>query len=143
MGRGDYKVLGGTRPDVQEIAAIGKATFEKVKVQLSSFSGPNGCPVKLNDPAAKEKLGKEEKWRAERLKRVEKKAKDMKLKVESVAEIEASTESADIRLQRRVADAIARQKLSSGKKIVEADVAEVLEHWGFTESTSRLNVMQA
>jgi len=142
LERGDYKVLGGVRPEAQEIAAIGKAFFEKVKAQLSSFSGPNGCPVKLNDPAAKEKLEKEEKWRADRLQRVEKKARDLKLKVETVAQIEASTESADIRLQRRVADAIAKQKLSSGKKIVDADASEVLHHWGFSENIARVNVMQ-
>jgi len=140
--RGDYKVLGGTRPEAQEIVAIGKAAFEKVKNQLSSFSGPNGCPVKLNDPRAVEKLEKEEAWRTERLKKVEKRAKDMKLKIETPAQIEASTESADIRLQRRVADAISREKLASGKKIVDADVTEALEHWGYSENIARLNVMQ-
>merc|ERR1712216_990944 len=132
--RGDYKVLGGARPDKQEVAAIGQAAFDKAKHQLSSFSGPNGCPVKLNDPAAAEKLKKEGAWRDQRMKKVELKAKDMKLKIESNAEIEASTESADIRLQRRVANAISQQKLSSGKKITEADVAEVLEHWGYSEN---------
>jgi len=142
LERGDYKVGGGARPEAQEIAAIGKPAFEKAQDQLSNFSGPNGCPVKLNDPAAVEKLQKEEAWRAERLKKVEKRAKDMKLKVETTEQIEASTESADIRLQRRVADAIARQKLASGKKIVEPDVTEVLEHWGFSENIARLNVMQ-
>merc|ERR1712217_834396 len=65
-----------------------------------------------------------------------------KLKVETSEEIEASGESADIRLQRRVADAIARQKLATGKKIVDADVKEVMEHWGFSENISRLNVMR-
>jgi len=125
-----------------EVAVIGKAAFEKVKTQLSSFSGPNGCPVKLNDPNAVEKLQKEEAWRAERLRKVDKRAKDMKLKVETTEEIEASNESADIRLQRRVADAISRDKLASGKKIAEADVAEALEHWGFSENIARLNVMQ-
>eukprot|EP00931_Biecheleriopsis_adriatica_P053299 TRINITY_DN3117_c0_g2_i4.p1 TRINITY_DN3117_c0_g2~~TRINITY_DN3117_c0_g2_i4.p1 ORF type:complete len:422 (+),score=115.32 TRINITY_DN3117_c0_g2_i4:93-1358(+) len=142
LERGDYKIVGGVRPDAQEIAAIGKATFEKVKSQLSSFSGPNGCPVKLNDPAAAEKLKKEEAWRSERMKKVEKRALALKLKVESLAEIEATTESADIRLQRRVADAISQQKLASGKKIVDADVQEALEHWGFGENIARLNVMQ-
>lgn len=140
--RGDYKVLGGVRPDAQEIAAIGQKTFDKAKSQLSSFSGPNGCPVNLSDPKAAEKLKQEEAWRAQRLKRVEKKARDMNLKVETTEEIEASTESADIRLQRRVADAISRQKLASGKKIEYKDVTEALDHWGFTENISRLNVMQ-
>lgn len=140
--RGDYKVLGGVRPDAQEIAVIGKKAFDKAKAQLTAFSGPNGCPVNLNDPKAAEKLKEEEEWRTQRLKRIEKRARDMNLKVETTEEIEASTESADIRLQRRVADAIARQKLTAGKQILEADVAEVLEHWGFTENTSRLNVMQ-
>eukprot|EP00930_Biecheleria_cincta_P023883 TRINITY_DN1716_c0_g2_i1.p1 TRINITY_DN1716_c0_g2~~TRINITY_DN1716_c0_g2_i1.p1 ORF type:complete len:254 (+),score=37.26 TRINITY_DN1716_c0_g2_i1:89-850(+) len=55
LERGDYKVLAATRPDAQEIAAIDKASFEKVKSQLSNFSGPNGCPVKLSDPAAEDK----------------------------------------------------------------------------------------
>jgi len=140
--REDFKVLGGGRSEAQEIAAIGKPAFEKAKASLSSFSGPNGCPVKLNDPAAVQKLQEEEAWRTERLQKVTKRAKDMNLKVESTEEIEASTESADIRLQRRVADAISRQKLASGKKIVEADAQEALEHWGFSESTSRQNVMQ-
>jgi len=142
LERGDYKVVGGMRPDAQEIAAIGKAAFEKAKAQLSSISGPNGCPVKLNDPAAAEKLKQEEAWRAERMQRVQKRALALKLKVESVTEIEASTESADIRLQRRVADAISKQKLASGKKIVDADAQEALEHWGFGENIARLNVMQ-
>lgn len=140
--RGDYKVLGGVRPEAQEIAAIGKGAFEKAKVQLSSFSGPNGCPVKLNDPAAVAKLEKEEAWRVDRMKKVEKRARDMKLEVESNAAIEKSTESADIRLQRRVAEAISQKKLASGKRIVDGDVAEVLGHWGFSENIARLNVMQ-
>eukprot|EP00928_Gymnodinium_smaydae_P070664 TRINITY_DN54458_c0_g1_i1.p1 TRINITY_DN54458_c0_g1~~TRINITY_DN54458_c0_g1_i1.p1 ORF type:complete len:422 (+),score=107.94 TRINITY_DN54458_c0_g1_i1:101-1366(+) len=142
LERGDYKVIGGVRSDKDEIKAIGQKAFDKAQAQLASFSGPNGCPVKLNDPAAADKLAKEEVWRAERLKRVEKRAVAMKLKIETTEEIEASSESADIRLQRRVADAISREKLASGKKITDSDVTEVLEHWGFSENTNRLNVMQ-
>jgi len=47
----------------------------------------------------------------------------------------------DIRLQRRVAEAMSQQKLSAGKKISDSDVTEVLEHWGFCENNNRLNVM--
>jgi hypothetical protein len=140
--RGDYKVVGGIRSEGQEIAALGQKTFNKVKVQLTSFSGPNGLPVSLSDPKAAEKLQEEEAWRANRLEKVEKRARDMKLKVETTEQIEASTESADIRLQRRVAEAISEKKLATGKRIVDADVAEALQHWGFTENTSRLNVMR-
>merc|ERR1712032_639084 len=74
--------------------------------------------------------------------KVERRAKAMGLRVESTEEIEASNETADIRLQRRVADAISKQKLASGRKIVDADILEVLEHWGFTENTHRFNVMR-
>lgn len=140
--RGDYKVLGGARSEAQEVAAIGRPAYEKAKKAFSSFSGPNGCPLKnLSDPAAVEKLWIEEKWRADRLKRVEEKAKDLGLKVETTEQIEASTESADIRLQRRVTEALAQQKLKTGKKITESDVTEALEHWGFCENNNRLNVM--
>mmetsp|Transcript_81726 Transcript_81726/g.155172 ORF Transcript_81726/g.155172 Transcript_81726/m.155172 type:complete len:424 (-) Transcript_81726:214-1485(-) len=141
LERGDYKILGGVRSEAQEVAAIGRDAFEKAKKVLQSFSGPAGCPVKFNDPEAAKRLEKEEAWREERLKRVEKRAREMGLKVETTSEIEASTESADIRLQRRVAVAIAEQKLKSGRKISDSDVQEVLEHWGFTENGARLNVM--
>lgn len=65
----------------------------------------------------------------------------MRLKVETTKEIEDSTESADIRLQRRVAEAIAKERLSTGKKIADSDASEVLHHWGFGENVARLNVM--
>lgn len=142
LERGDYKVVGGARSEAQEIAAVGKPAFEKAKEKLCGFSGPNGCPVKFNDAQAVEKCQKEEAWRTQRMVKVEKRAKDMRLKIESNKEIEASTESADIRLQRRVAEAISKQKLTAGKKIVDADVADALAHWGFGENISRLNVMQ-
>jgi len=86
-------------------------------------------------------LEKEEAWRAQRMKKVEKMARSLGLKIETTEQIEASTESADIRLQRRVAEAIAKQRLRSGKKITYDDVQEMLEHWGFTENGNRFNVM--
>jgi hypothetical protein len=141
LERGDYKILSGARSEAQEVAAIGRKAYDKAVTALSSFSGPAGCPVKFNDPKAAERLAAEEAWRTERMRKVEKRAKDMRLKVETTEEIEASTESADIRLQRRVAEAIAKERLNSGKKITDADVTEVLEHWGFGENTARLNVM--
>jgi len=141
LERGDYKILGSVRSDKQEAAAIGQKAVDKARAQLSNVKGPNGCPVQLNDPAAAEKLHEEEAWRAERLQKVERRAKALGLRVESTEEIEASNETADIRLQRRVADAISKQKLASGQQIVDADVTEVLEHWGFSENTQRLNVM--
>eukprot|EP00401_Gymnodinium_catenatum_P013955 CAMPEP_0117486672 /NCGR_PEP_ID=MMETSP0784-20121206/15598_1 /TAXON_ID=39447 /ORGANISM="" /LENGTH=498 /DNA_ID=CAMNT_0005281291 /DNA_START=67 /DNA_END=1561 /DNA_ORIENTATION=- len=141
LERGDYKLLGGARTEAQEVAAIGKPAFDRAKAILSSFAGPAGCPVNFKDPKAGVKLEKEEAWRAERMRKVEKRAKDMGLKVETTEEIEASTESADIRLQRRVAEAIAMQKLQSKRKITDSDVHEVLEHWGFSENIARINVM--
>lgn len=139
--RGDYKILGTVRPEAQEVAAIGRAAFERAKKVLSSFSGPAGCPVKFTDPQAVAKQQKEEAWRAKRLATAGQRAKTLRLKVETTSEIDASTESADIRLQRRVADALAKQKLESGKKITDADASEVLESWGFSENSGRLNVM--
>jgi len=97
--------------------------------------------VKFNDPQAVERLEKEEAWRAQRMKKVEKIAKVLRLKVETPEEIEASTECADIRLQRRVAEALAKQMLQSKRKITDGNVGEVLGHWGFTENSSRVNVM--
>jgi hypothetical protein len=139
--RGDYKVLGGARSEAKEVAAIGQPAFKRATNILAGFCGPAGCPVKLNDPKAAERLQKEEAWRQERMRRVEKRAKTMGLKVETSDEIDASTESADIRLQRRVGEAIAKEKLKSGRKISDADMQEVLEHWGFSENIARLNVM--
>jgi len=71
------------RPEAQEIATIGKAAFDKAKRVLAASNGPNGCPVKLTDPAAAERLKKEEVWRSQRMKRVEQKAKELGLKVEN------------------------------------------------------------
>lgn len=141
LERGDYRVLGGVRSEEEEVAALGRKAFDRAKAALASKNGPNGCPVKFSDENAVEKLRKEEAWRTERLARVEGRAKSLGLRVESTEEIEASTESADIRLQRRVAEAIAERKLAAGKKIVDADVREALEHWGFGENSSRVNVM--
>lgn len=139
--RGDYQILGTVRSEAKEIAVIGRAAFEKAKRVLANFHGPAGCPVNFTDPEAVAKQEKEEAWRAERLKRAEKKAKELKLSVETSAEIEASCETADIRLQRRVAARLSEIKLRSGKKITDADAHEVLSFWGFTENTARLNVM--
>jgi len=58
-------------------------------------------------------------------------------------EIEACHESADVRLQRRVADALSAKKLLAGKEIADGDVAEALSTWGFCQNTGRLNVLPA
>merc|ERR1719232_1050541 len=67
LERNDYKVLGGVRSEAREVAAIGRAAFDRAAKVISSFSGPAGCPLKFNDPRAVELLQKEEAWRGERL----------------------------------------------------------------------------
>jgi hypothetical protein len=141
LERGDYKVLGGVRPEAEEVRAIGRAAYDRCKKAFSSFIGPQGLMVKLDDPKAAEALKKEEAWREQKLKRCETLAKQMKLPVETPEEIEAMNESGDIRIQRRVADALSEQKLASGKKITSEDVSEVLGLWGFCQNTGRVNVL--
>jgi hypothetical protein len=72
-------------------------------------------------------------------------AKELGLKVETAAEIEAAGESADIRLQRRVANEVSDRMLKAAKKgskgITDADVSKVLHLWGFSENSGRLNVL--
>jgi len=141
LSRGHYAVLGTTRSEAQEVAAIGRPAYEKAKRVLSSFIGPQGLSLSLSDPRAAEELKREEAWRNKKLKRCEALAKEMGLRVETVEEVEATGESADVRLERRVADALADRKLRSGKKIRDTDVAEALELWGFCQNTGRLNVL--
>lgn len=141
LERGDYKIVGGERTESQEIAAIGKDAFQKAQRALGSFIGPRGLSMDIHDPRAAAELAKEEAWRAERQKRCEALAKQLGLRVESPEEIEASNESADVRLQRRVTDALSAEKLSAGRKITDADVAEALSVWGFCQNTGRLNVL--
>lgn len=141
LERGYYKVLAGASSEAQEISAIGQKAYDRAVKVLATGNGPIGCPVNFKDPNAVKRLEKEEEWRKARLQRVEKRARDMNLKVETTEEIEESNENADIRLQRRVAEAICNKKLSSGKKLTEKDVQEALDHWGFTENTSRVNVL--
>lgn len=141
LERGHYEILGSERSEAQEIAAIGRPAYERAKKVLNSFIGPQGLAVRLDDPRAAEQLKTEEAWRAQKLKRCEALAKEMGLKVETQAELDALNESADIRLQRRVADALCEKKLRTGKKITDADVAQVLENWGFCQNTGRLNVL--
>ncbi|CAE8587144.1 unnamed protein product [Polarella glacialis] len=144
LERGDYKVVGGVRTEAQEVAAIGRPAFEKAKGAFDHFTGPNGLSMKIDDPRAVEELKREEQWRSQKIRRCEALAKVMGLKVETSEEIEVFQESADIRLQRRVADKLAEQKLdgAKGKKITDRDVEEVLQNWGFCQNTGRLNVMR-
>jgi len=142
LRRGDYKILGGARSDAQEIASIGQKAFDQARKILNSFIGPQGLNVNVDDPLAKEKLAAEEAWRLAKLKKCEAIAKAMGMKIETPDEVAAFNESTDIRLERRVADAVAAKKLKSGKKITDADVSEVLHLWGFNQNTGRLNVMQ-
>jgi hypothetical protein len=140
LERDQYKILGTSRTEAQEIAAIGRNAFEKAKRALH-FNGPNGCAMKLDDPRAAEELRKEEAWRQRKLQLCKATAKELGLPVETTAQIEASTESADIRLQRRAADALAARTLKAGKKVTQDDVTAVLERWGFSENLNRLNVL--
>lgn len=141
LERDQYKVLGGARTEAQEVDAIGQAAYTRAKNVLSAFNGPRGLSMRMDDPKAAEELAKEEAWRSKKLKHCEEVAKKMGLKPESAAEIEKYNESADIRLQRRVADTVAAAKLQTGKKIVDSDVSEVLGLWGFCENNGRLNVL--
>lgn len=142
LERGDYAILkGAPRTEAEEVAAIGRAAYDKARHLLSTFQGPRGCPVKLGDPAAAERLKKEEAWRDARMKRIEAKAKELGLKVETTAQIAATTESADVRLQRRVATALAERKLATGRPVTTSDVQEVLDCWGYGENVARVNVM--
>mmetsp|Transcript_60869 Transcript_60869/g.177926 ORF Transcript_60869/g.177926 Transcript_60869/m.177926 type:complete len:426 (-) Transcript_60869:101-1378(-) len=139
--RGNYKILGTKRSEVQEVAAIGRPAYDKAQHILSSLVGPRGLSMSPKDPRAAEELKREEAWREQKLKRCEALAKQMGLRVETTEEIEAFNECADLRLERRVADALAAQKLKSGKKIRDGDVTEALELWGFCQNVGRLNVL--
>ena len=146
LERGMYQLLGKTRSEAEDVHAIGQKAYDNCKHVLASFNGPNGLALNIRDPRAEQELEREDAWRAKRLSRCEAMALDLGLPVESSAEIEASTESADIRLQRRVADAISAKKLQDAvkcsKKIIDADVGEVLELWGYCQNVGRINVMR-
>eukprot|EP00746_Dinoflagellata_sp_MGD_P013023 gnl/MRDRNA2_/MRDRNA2_127969_c0_seq1.p1 gnl/MRDRNA2_/MRDRNA2_127969_c0~~gnl/MRDRNA2_/MRDRNA2_127969_c0_seq1.p1 ORF type:complete len:427 (+),score=101.06 gnl/MRDRNA2_/MRDRNA2_127969_c0_seq1:122-1402(+) len=144
LERGFYKILGPCRSEAAEIKKLGKKAYEKASSKLK-FNGPHGLAFSLNDPRAKEMLAKEEQWRAERIARCEVKARELNLKTETARQLEESTESKDVRLQRRVADKMAENFLQAAgkekRRITEAEVEAVLEHWGFYENIGRLNVM--
>lgn len=143
LERGIYKVLGGVRSEEEEIKAIGRAAYKKAQEQLSAFNGPRGLPVNFNDERATEALKKEEAWREEKLKRCEKLAKQLGLTPETPEQIDQMgiNESSEIRLQRRVADALSETMLKAGRKLTDADMTEVLECWGFCENDGRVNVL--
>ena len=116
LERGMYQLLGKARSEAEEVHAIGQKAYDNCKHVLAPFNGPNGLALNIRDPRAEQELEREDAWRAKRLSRCEAMALDLGLPVESSAEIEASTESVDIRLQRRVADAISAKKLQDAVK---------------------------
>jgi len=140
LERGYYKVLGGVRSEAEEVAAIGQKWFDKVVATLSSMKIA-GAAYDLKDPRAEAQILKETAWRAAKMKKCEQLAREMKMKPESADEVAKFECSGDIRLQRRVVDAICAKKLASGKKISQDDVTEVLQLWGFQQNINRLNVM--
>jgi len=54
---------------------------------------------------------------------------------------QCNSESADIQTARLIANEMARRKLASGKKLVDKDVVDVLQVWGFPENDTRINVL--
>merc|ERR1719221_507364 len=52
-----------------------------------------------------------------------------------------NSESADIQTMRLIANEMARRKLATRKKIVDKDIVDVLQVWGFPENDTRLNVL--
>merc|ERR1711990_1139516 len=62
-------------------------------------------------------------------------------KIHEEAGKQCNSESADIQTARIVANEMARRKLDGGKKIIDADIVDVLSIWGFPENETRLNVL--
>jgi len=140
----NYTILGGERAEAKEIQVIGGPAFKKAQNGLARFHGPRGLAFSIHDTRAAGQLEKEEQWRMGKLNKCEKLAKEFGLKPEKHLNIMDELnipEDADLRIQRRVADEMARRKLQSGKKLTAQDMAEVLECWGFRQNTGRINVM--
>lgn len=62
-------------------------------------------------------------------------------KIHEEAGKQCNAESADIQTARIIANEMARRKLQKGGKLSDRDVLEVLSLWGFSDNTSRLNVL--
>jgi len=106
LERGYYKVLGGTRSDKEEKAAIGEKWFKKAEGLLQKFNGPRGLNVQLDNPKATEALAKEEAWRNKKLKKVEELAKKYKIKIENEDELKklGMHEAHELHAERKVCD---------------------------------------
>jgi len=141
-------VLGGERSEKEEIKAIGAKAYKRAVDVLASRVGPRGLAFGLQDARASKQLAQEEAWREARIKRCEAFAKQLKLKPETHEEITDELgipEDNDCRLQRRVADELARVRLldaeKASRKLTDKAVEEILECWGFRQNIGRLNVM--
>ena len=76
LERGDYQLLAqAPRTEAQEVAAIGRAAYDRAVKAFSSFIGPQGLAMSLTDPRAAEQLKAEEAWRSQKLKKMRKACK--------------------------------------------------------------------
>mmetsp|Transcript_17757 Transcript_17757/g.41177 ORF Transcript_17757/g.41177 Transcript_17757/m.41177 type:complete len:458 (+) Transcript_17757:55-1428(+) len=148
LQRGYLTITGGERTEAGEIAAIGKEEYDKAVHNLTKFNGPRGIAFSIHDERAAEQLEKEEAWRKQRLARVEALAKTLGLKPEKPTDLQNGDihEDLDLRLQRRVANALAEKYLkeatSAKRKLSYENVEECLKCWGFGQNIGRINVMQ-
>lgn len=143
LERGIYKVVGTSRTEAQERAAIGSKAYDNAVQLLSKLNGPHGLAFSLTDDRAAEEHAKEEAWRKAKVAHCEKVAKELGLKPETAEEIDAMgiPESRDLRLERRCADEMSARILKESRKITCEDVTKVLDCWGFDQNVGRENVM--
>merc|ERR1719329_1709673 len=96
---------------------------------LAKFRGPQGCSIKM-DPAVRRSL--------------EALSKEYGMDLDQIHEEagkQCNSESADIQTARIIANEMAKRKLSTGKKLGDSDVIDVLSIWGFPENDTRMNVL--
>lgn len=126
--RGYLKLHGGPMLDVPA-CMLTSPSEDKVVQILAKFRGPRGASIKM-DPEVRKKLVKLSKLFGMDLDQIHEEAGK-----------NCNNESADIQTARVVANEMARRKLEAKKKLMDKDVVEVLQIWGFAENESRQNVL--
>lgn len=144
LQRGDYKVLATPKKPI-ELRGMTANDVEAAIKKLETIIGPRGLAINLADANAAAELRREEEWQLGKIKLAQQWAKKLgvELETETIQDLHEGGvyESADIRNGRRVADALAQEKLKARRKLTEKDVTEVLQVWGFAQNVGRLNVL--